>query len=328
MIGAAPPAAANDDLLHQLANTGECLGAPLGTARARARLDRLRLPRRQPLRSARPKGCFGPGLSCEGRQLSCVLSLTRDLQREISVPYTNKLLIEQGLALLTQAQQAATRGDAHGMIEALAASGYLDGLVGRLTARWGKQIGPAELTDIVADSVDKAFEAITHGKPVTNLGGWLLKVAENAANDRWKQHHKGRVDVAEIDGNYRRPAPITDSERTAIDGHADRCRDEAVAIARRLLPKVGEGQIREVMALVIDAVEQGVPDLPAAQIAATLSIGEDSVRTLLSRGFRRLRRAAADEGVAWPDDLELEEPDDIEALHKHVREQEDDLDAE
>jgi DNA-directed RNA polymerase specialized sigma24 family protein len=250
------------------------------------------------------------------------------LQCEIPLPYRNRPLIEQGLALLAQAQQAAARGEAQGMIEALAASGYLDGLVGRLTAQWGNQIGQAELRDIVAETVDKAFDAIAQGKTVTNLGGWLLKVAENAARDRWNEHHKGRVDGAELDGNYRRPAPITDSERSLIDGHADRCRDEAVAIARRLLPKVGEGQIREVMALVIDAVEHGVPDLPAAQIAATLGLGDDSVRTLLSRGFRRLRRAATDEGIAWPDDLELEELDEIEALHKHVREQEDNLDAE
>ena len=197
------------------------------------------------------------------------------------MPFRNKHLIQQGLALLTQAQQAARRGDAHGMIEALAGSGYLDGLVGRLTAGWGNQIGQAELRDIVAETVDKAFDAIAQGKTVTNLGGWLLKVAENATRDHWKAHHKGRVEDAELDGNYRRPAPVTDSERRVIDGHADRCRDEAVAIARRLLPKIGEGQIREVMALVIDAVEQGLPELPPAQIAATLGIGEDSARTLL-----------------------------------------------
>jgi DNA-directed RNA polymerase specialized sigma24 family protein len=181
---------------------------------------------------------------------------------------------------------------------------------------------------VVAQTVDKAFDAISQGRPVTNLGGWLWKASCNAVSDLWNEHHRGRINGDDLDRNYRQPVPVTDSERAVIDDHRDKCRNEAISVARRLLPKIGEGQIRDVMGLVIDAVEQQVPDLPASQIADALGIGEDSVRTLLSRGFKRLRRAAADEGVAWPDDLKYEELDGIEALHTHIPYQEDNLDAE
>lgn len=244
------------------------------------------------------------------------------------MPYRNKPLIDRGHALLAEAQAAAKKRDAHGMIAALAGSGFIDGLVGRLTARWGRQLGQSEIRDIVAQAIDEAFDAISQGKTVSNLGGWLWKTASNAIADCWQKDHKARVDTGHVDRNYQRPTPITVMERAEVDRHRDQCRDEAIKIARRLLPKIGEGQVRDVMNLVIDAVEQGVPDLPPSQIADTLGIGPDSARTLLSRGFKRLQRAARDEGIEWPDSIAPDDLDDLDALHNHVREQEDSTDAE
>jgi DNA-directed RNA polymerase specialized sigma24 family protein len=239
------------------------------------------------------------------------------------VPYTNKSLTDHSHALLEEAQKAAVNGDAQGMIEALAGSGFLDGLVGRLTAQWRCQFGEAEIRDIVAHSVDKAFDAISQGKPVRHLGGWLWKIATNEMNDCWQNDHRSRVDVADIDRRYASATPVTENERAEIDRHRDLCRNEAIRLARRLLPQIGEGQVREVITLVIDAAEQGVPHLPASQIAESLGIGADAARTLLSRGFRRLRRAAQKEGIEWPDGMAPDDLDDLDAFHDHVGQQED-----
>jgi hypothetical protein len=57
------------------------------------------------------------------------------------------------------------------------------------------------------------------------------------------------------------------------------------------------------MEVLIDAVEKGVTDLPAAVIADTLGINEDAARTLLSRGLSRLKREAQREGISFPEDL-------------------------
>ena len=77
-----------------------------------------------------------------------------------------------------------------------------------------------------------------------------------------------------------------------------------IRIARELLPKVGEGQVRDVMELLIDAVEDGLPDLPPSDIAKALGIKENAARALLSRGTKRLRRLAEERGVEIPTDLD------------------------
>jgi hypothetical protein len=99
------------------------------------------------------------------------------------VPYRNNPLIDQGHALLAEAQAAASRGDPHGMIAAQTRSHFMDGLVGRLTAQWGRQLGQAEIRDVVAQAVDKAFDAISQGKPIGNLGGWLWKATSSAQSN-------------------------------------------------------------------------------------------------------------------------------------------------
>ena len=74
-------------------------------------------------------------------------------------------------------------------------------------------------------------------------------------------------------------------------------RTEAIRIARELLPRIGDGQVRVVTELVIDAAEDRLPDLPASSIADALGIKENAVRALVSRGMKRLRRLAEQEGV-------------------------------
>jgi hypothetical protein len=69
------------------------------------------------------------------------------------------------------------------------------------------------------------------------------------------------------------------------------------------LPRIGEGQVVDVMELVIDAAAHGLPDLPAAEIADALGIGEGAARKLVSRGLQRLRREAERAGVEMPEDL-------------------------
>ncbi len=69
-------------------------------------------------------------------------------------------------------------------------------------------------------------------------------------------------------------------------------------MARELLPRIGYGQVVDVMEILIDAVENELPDLPAADIAEQLDISAAAARTLVSRGLKRLRRLADQEGVA------------------------------
>ena len=74
-------------------------------------------------------------------------------------------------------------------------------------------------------------------------------------------------------------------------------------MARELIPRIGDGQIVDVMELVIDAAAQRLPDLPAASIGESLGISEGAARKLVSRGLKRLRREAERAGVTMPTDI-------------------------
>ena len=200
------------------------------------------------------------------------------------------------------ARHAAENHQPDRMVEALAASGFLDGLVRRLESKWGK-LPRMDIEESVAKAVDSAYDAVTQGRSIRSLGAWLWKAADNQANHRWKDDHSFRtaddVDINEIPDD----AAQTDGGRLYREELADYRRAEAIRLACRLLPRIGQGQVVDVMQLVVDAVEQGVPDLSPADIGDALGISTDAARTLLRRGFDRLRREARREGITFPDDL-------------------------
>ena len=90
------------------------------------------------------------------------------------------------------------------------------------------------------------------------------------------------------------------AEREAL---SEARRKEGIRVARELLPRLGQGQVVAVMAILIDAVENELPDLPPSSIAEQVGISEDAARTLVSRGLRRLGRLAEQEGVEVPMNL-------------------------
>ena len=198
--------------------------------------------------------------------------------------------------LLEKAQTAINRGDVREMLDALAASGYLDGLKRRLQKKWGGSIPASAVDECVAQAVDAACEGSYRKREIRNLGAWLWKVATNIADEVWRSDYAQRVDFDEA------------MVHTSVEGEERRReeetrRKEAVRIARELLPRIGSGQVVDVMELVIAAAEDGLPDLPASSISEALGISEDASRALVSRGLRRFRRVAGQEGVEIPASL-------------------------
>lgn len=204
--------------------------------------------------------------------------------------------------LFQAAKAAASAGRPDDMLQALSASMFLDGLVRMHRKRWGQRLPETEIEDCVARSVDAAYDGIRAGKPVHNLGAWLWKVTDKAAQDRWNKDYRRRRGSAE-DMAEAPDEAVGDNERIEADALADHRRSEAVRFARQLLPRLGQGQITDVMGLLIEAVEQGLPDLPADLVADTLGISAGSARKLVSRGLERLQREAAKEGVEFLDTL-------------------------
>ena len=205
--------------------------------------------------------------------------------------------------LLERAQQAVNQGDPVEMLDALSASRYLDGLTRRLQSKWGRSLPSSEVDDCVAHAVDEACAAVFEGRSIPNLGAWLWKAATNTANDKWRWYYAHRDDFDDATMKVGEEAGETVREREEREKLDEVRRKEAIRIARELLPRIGGGQVLDVMELVIDTAENELPDLPASSIAEALGISGNAARTLVSRGLKRLRRLAEDEGVEMPTDL-------------------------
>ena len=199
------------------------------------------------------------------------------------------------------AKKAAAAKKPDEMIQALAASLFLDGLVLRLSNRW-KRLPRSEIEECVARAVDNAYAYLAEKRHIANLGGWLYKVADNLAHDMWDKDYKHRTEDSEaVLSHIPSEDRLPDAERLRQDDIAESSKAEVIRLARELLPEIGHGQIVQVMELLIDAVEQDIPDLPPKDIADTLGITPAAARALLSRGFDRLARRARKRGIEIPE---------------------------
>ena len=202
-------------------------------------------------------------------------------------------------ALLEQAREAARRGQPHRMIEALTLSGFTAGLLRRFQSQWPR-MPRSEIEEHIARAVDDAYAALSAGRRVTNLTAWIFKASHNRIHDHWRSDFSRRVDNPDVLDEVAAPTPLTDGERAEHEREAEGHRLEAIRLARGLLPKIGQGQVVDVMSVVIDAVEAGVADLSPADVAQATGTSPDAARALISRGFNRLARAARDAGIELP----------------------------
>ncbi|MCZ8391586.1 sigma-70 family RNA polymerase sigma factor [Achromobacter xylosoxidans] len=194
-------------------------------------------------------------------------------------------------ALVKQAEAAARRGDAVGMVNCLFKGKTVDLLVWKVGQEYYGKLASEEIRDCVAEAVAACYASLASGKSITNLVGYLLRAARNIAIDL----------VAEFESNGTRDAAtIPDWSDPAGDAARDAARmalrHEALERARSLLPQLGQENIRRVMEVVFDAVEKEIVDLSDQNIAEITGIQPETVRRLKNRGFERLRRLATDNG--------------------------------
>lgn len=209
--------------------------------------------------------------------------------------------------LLAAAQVAARGGDAPEMLRSLFTTPVVDGLARRLAARWPRT--PRSVIDTaVGAAIDTLFEEIRDGGRVRSVIAFLWKVAECRIHDFRRSTGASEAILS--------PEEIAAIARPEPDDHVHGLRPAAIEIARRLLPRLGQGQIIAVMTFVIDAVAAERHDLPAEEIADALGISASAARSLMSRGFQRLERLARAEGLQVPhlpmlaDEVQRQEQDD------------------
>lgn len=188
---------------------------------------------------------------------------------------------------LERAVQAARAGDPVEMIRSLYASRILDKLAFRIHSEYFGKLTKEDIDECLAEAVADAFQTLSRGDPINFLVAYLLKATRNMA-----------CDLAIL-----KPEPMSDELADALAADQprhtiaerqirDHLRVAALAHARRLLPLIGQENIRRVMEVILDAIEQGVVDLTDARIAELTDLSEETVRRLKNRALQRLRHQA------------------------------------
>lgn len=202
---------------------------------------------------------------------------------------------------LRLAHEAAVAGNPKEMLSALWSAGILGGLMGRLRIRW-KGLQPSDIEDAIADSLVAVYERVSSGKRVEHIVSLLLKICDCRLSDRHrllcKEIPHGPDTLADCAGGIAKEAQEDDgSPEREQELPYEAVRAQAIAHAKRLLPRLGQDSIQKVMGFIFDAVEAGCDDISNTEIAEAVGLSLDTVRKSKERGWQRLEREARKEGL-------------------------------
>jgi hypothetical protein len=183
-----------------------------------------------------------------------------------------------------RAQAAAGSGDTVALFKELCTAGLLDGIWRWVRSNWSR-LSDDEIDVVVSKAVDELLAAVHKRQPINDVLAYIGRTAITIGG-----HHNAAAE-API------PTLVDDDEIERREELAARRLKYGVQIARRLLPRLGRGQIVPVMRYVIECIENEVPFTGPEEISRELGIPVATVRTLLWRGFDRLRTAASEEGL-------------------------------
>ncbi len=174
-------------------------------------------------------------------------------------------------------------------------------LVRHIRRRFPSFSGATDFADDVgAEAFDSAVSVLSSGRRIRSPDAWFYKAVRRIGGRRLRDaealRERGHDLVSALC-----PSPSDDTAVAERDAHRTELVDRTLTHATGLLPKVGTGQVREVVELFLEAVRADLPDYPPSAIADTLGVSEPQARTLLHRGLTRLRREAEREGLALPD---------------------------
>jgi DNA-directed RNA polymerase specialized sigma24 family protein len=187
-------------------------------------------------------------------------------------------------AVLSKAQAAADIGDAKEMFIELAQSSLLEGFERQFASRY-RNLVVEDIHDVIGSSTDEIYARVSKGEKITAIHSYLWKIIDRRLSKLQKQRQLYSMkDVDLIEGWS--SSTKSDQERQAVDKQ----RDEIIAIAERLIPRLGLTNAQNVMKYVFGAIKNGAQDIPSQEIGDALGLTPNHVRQCLKRGFDRLTR--------------------------------------
>lgn len=189
-----------------------------------------------------------------------------------------------------EVQQAAGRGDAEGMLVALASSGILENLADHIVNQYDV-LNADDAKDVVADSVDALFARIGGGERKRDVLPYFYKIAQNKAKDRAKQ---GRAHDSFDEAKHDVVREEYDDDYLA-DRESWRARQ--FAEVKRLIGQMEMSRPRQVIGFIFDALEKGGFHLTNAEVGKALGISATAAAMAKSRGFDSLIELGKSQGV-------------------------------
>jgi DNA-directed RNA polymerase specialized sigma24 family protein len=199
------------------------------------------------------------------------------------------------------------------LIEALFEGQVLDGMKRRLHRRWPSVPGP-EIDYVVSEAVGVLYQDMSGGTKILNPLGYVWRVAFRRASDYYQMRSRERLVNIEILDQRAAPEPqdFEENEETVYERRRVEAKKQVVELARGLLPRLGQANVQAVVGFYIDTVAAGRLEITNFEIGEALGLSGDTVRTSLSRGLRRLRRLAREDGIEFRDLVPAETENNLE----------------
>ena len=197
--------------------------------------------------------------------------------------------------LWDKVREAAAISNQKEMVSLLYQSGFLDGLERTMHAKWRKI--PREDLDciVIAAAVDDLYEKLSQGEFILNPGGYIYKTIHFKAVAYTEQRNQ----LSDLHREFQVYENFIDPfETPSYELDRDYCLNRALVEVRKLLNRLGQENVQSVMAYVFDCIEAKRYDVTPAEISGALGLSSGTVRTSLSRGFKRLKRIAMEDNLA------------------------------
>jgi DNA-directed RNA polymerase specialized sigma24 family protein len=192
--------------------------------------------------------------------------------------------------LVLAARDAAANGDVVGMLRALTESRFLEALQRYMEADWAH----LDAHKVISDAVNEFYERANAGTSIRKPMGYLFMTVKKMAI----REHEARSREVEF-SNAENEASLAATDKVLRNrvGREER-RVRALAIARSLLPRIGQETLRNIAAYYLDAVERDATCVDDGELADTFGLTEATARRLKNRALERLQREARAAGIS------------------------------
>ncbi|MEO1009563.1 MAG: sigma-70 family RNA polymerase sigma factor [Planctomycetota bacterium] len=187
------------------------------------------------------------------------------------------------------AAKAAIAGQPGQMLVELRAAGFLDAAAKTLRGKH-PALDHDQVDASIAEGIDETYRRCRSAGQIRNFTAYIWKVAHHKCSAR------ARVVARESSLEHTPPPQAPGSGIPESEAEDRESLREGLRVARSLIPRLGQENVVTVMTLLLEAVESGVFYVSAADISDATGLSENTVRQCLSRGRRRLRELARQQG--------------------------------